>query len=184
MQSVPEQYRVESQRQDESSPRQQSASRALLTARPLTWAFVCWPRAVAQRLREEGRKPQAGPPEVLVAEVAQQNVPIFQEWVAQLTGPVNADITPKVQGYLLRQDYQNGYFVKKGQLLFELDPRQYQAGVEHAKARWRERQAAVEALSERRYPRYSAGGAERDSSKATRQRHSPAKLREGPDTGG
>ncbi len=40
---------------------------------------------------------------------------------------MNAEITPKVQGYLLKQDYQNGYFVKKGQLLFELDPRQYQA---------------------------------------------------------
>ena len=78
--------------------------------------------------------PPPGPPEVLVAEVAQQNVPIFQEWVSQLTGPVNADITPKVQGYLLRQNYQNGYFVKKGQLLFELDPRQFQAALEEAKA--------------------------------------------------
>ena len=64
----------------------------------------------------------------------QENVPIFNEWVAQLNGPVNADITPKVQGYLLRQDYQNGFFVKKGQLLFELDPRQYQAQVDEAKA--------------------------------------------------
>jgi membrane fusion protein, multidrug efflux system len=79
-------------------------------------------------------KPKAGPPEVLVAEVMQQDVPVFQEWVAQLNGPVNAEITPKVQGYLLKQDYQNGYFVKKGQLLFELDPRQYQAAVEEAKA--------------------------------------------------
>ncbi len=79
-------------------------------------------------------KPKAGPPEVLVADVVQQNVPIFNEWVAQLNGPVNAEITPKVQGYLLRQDYQNGFFVKKGQLLFELDPRQYEAAVEHAKA--------------------------------------------------
>jgi membrane fusion protein, multidrug efflux system len=78
--------------------------------------------------------PQAGPPEVLVAEVAQQDVPIFQEWVAQLNGSVNADITPKVQGYLLKQDYQNGYLVKKGDLLFELDPRQYQAAVEQAVA--------------------------------------------------
>ena len=75
-------------------------------------------------------KPKAGPPEVLVAEVMQQDVPIFNEWVAQLNGPVNAEITPKVQGYLLKQDYQNGFFVKKGQLLFELDPRQYQAAVE------------------------------------------------------
>ncbi len=79
-------------------------------------------------------KPKAGPPEVLVAEVVQQDVPIFQEWVAQLNGPVNAEITPKVQGYLLRQNYQNGYFVKKGQLLFELDPRQYQAALDQAKA--------------------------------------------------
>lgn len=78
--------------------------------------------------------PKAGPPEVLVSEVAQQNVPIFQEWVAQLTGSVNADITPKVQGYLLKQDYQNGSFVKKGELMFELDPRQYQAAVEAAQA--------------------------------------------------
>ena len=78
--------------------------------------------------------PPAGPPEVLVAEVAQQNVPIFQEWVAQLNGSVNADITPKVQGYLLQQHYQNGSFVKKGQLLFELDPRQFAAAVDEAKA--------------------------------------------------
>jgi RND family efflux transporter MFP subunit len=79
-------------------------------------------------------KPKAGPPEVLVAEVAQQDVPVFNEWVAQLNGPVNAEITPKVQGYLLKQDYQNGFFVKKGELLFELDPRQYQAAVEQAQA--------------------------------------------------
>jgi len=79
-------------------------------------------------------KPKAGPPEVLVADALQQDVPIFQEWVAQLNGPVNAEITPKVQGYLLKQDYQNGYFVKKGQLLFELDPRQYQAALEQAQA--------------------------------------------------
>ncbi len=93
--------------------------------------------------KEEAAK--AGPPEVLVAEVAQQNVPIYQEWVAQLTGPVNADITPKVQGYLLKQDYQNGYFVKKGELLFELDPRQYQAAVEQAEAQV---QVALAGLSE------------------------------------
>jgi membrane fusion protein, multidrug efflux system len=79
-------------------------------------------------------KPKAGPPEVLVAEAVQRDVPIYQEWVAQLNGPVNADITPKVQGYLLKQDYQNGYFVKKGQLLFQLDPRQYEAAVAQAKA--------------------------------------------------
>ena len=75
-----------------------------------------------------------GPPEVDVTEVVQQDVPIYQEWVAQLNGPVNADITPKVQGYLLKQIYMNGYFVKKGQLLFEIDPRPFQAALEQAKA--------------------------------------------------
>lgn len=82
--------------------------------------------------KEEAPKP--GPPEVSVVEPLQQNVPLYDEYVAQLNGPVNAEITPKVQGYLLRQVYQNGYFVRKGELLFELDPRQYQAAVEQAKA--------------------------------------------------
>jgi len=79
-------------------------------------------------------KPKMGPPEVLVVAAMQQDVPVVHEWVAQLNGPVNAEITPKVQGYLLKQDYQNGFFVKKGQLLFELDPRQYEAALDQAKA--------------------------------------------------
>lgn len=74
------------------------------------------------------------PPEVTVATVVQRDVPIYNEWIAQLNGPVNAEITPKVQGYLLKQEYQNGYFVKKGQRLFELDPRQYVAALDAAKA--------------------------------------------------
>ncbi len=82
--------------------------------------------------KEEAPRPM--PPEVTVTGVVQQNVPVYQEWVAQLNGPVNADITPKVQGYLLKQDYQNGFFVKKGQLLYELDPRPFVAALEQAKA--------------------------------------------------
>jgi RND family efflux transporter MFP subunit len=74
------------------------------------------------------------PPEVTVAAVVQQDVPIYNDWVAQLNGPVNAEITPKVQGYLLKQEYQNGFFVKKGQRLFELDPRQYEAALDAARA--------------------------------------------------
>ena len=82
--------------------------------------------------KEPPAKP--APPDVVVAGVIEQSVPIYGEWVAQLNGPVNADITPKVQGYLLKQDYQNGFFVKKGQLLFTLDPRQFEAAVDQAKA--------------------------------------------------
>jgi len=77
---------------------------------------------------------QAAPPDVKVAEVLQQDVPIFAEWVAQLNGPVNADITPKVQGYLLNQNYVNGSMVRTGQLLFQIDPRPFQAALDEAKA--------------------------------------------------
>jgi len=83
---------------------------------------------------EETKPAPPAPPEVTVATVVQHDVPMYDEWVAQLNGPVNAEITPKVQGYLLRQEYQNGYFVKKGQRLFELDPRQYEAALDAAKA--------------------------------------------------
>jgi membrane fusion protein (multidrug efflux system) len=74
------------------------------------------------------------PPDVQVAEVEQRDVPVYGEWVAQLNGPVNSDITPKVQGYLLTQDYVNGSLVKKGQLLFQVDPRPLQAALDQAKA--------------------------------------------------
>lgn len=121
--------------QENASPRKQSAVKSHRSARnAIILGLFAMALLLLTACEKKEEKPKAGPPEVLVAEVAQENVPVFQEWVAQLNGPVNAEITPKVQGYLLRQDYQNGYFVKKGQLLFELDPRQYQAAVEEAKA--------------------------------------------------
>jgi RND family efflux transporter MFP subunit len=83
---------------------------------------------------EKRTSPAAGPPEVEVASVLQQDVPVYGEWVAQLNGPVNADITPKLQGYLLSQDYVNGSLVRKGQLLFQIDPRPFQAALDQAKA--------------------------------------------------
>jgi membrane fusion protein, multidrug efflux system len=82
--------------------------------------------------KEEAPKPM--PPEVEVTNVVQRNVPNFQEWVAQLNGQVNADITPKVQGYLLKRDYTEGFFVHKGQLLYEIDPRPFVAALDQAKA--------------------------------------------------
>jgi len=78
--------------------------------------------------------PAPGPPDVEVTEVIQQDVPIYREWVAQLNGPINAAITPKVQGYLLTQNYNNGFFVKKGQLLFTIDPRPFVATLDQEKA--------------------------------------------------
>jgi membrane fusion protein (multidrug efflux system) len=74
------------------------------------------------------------PPEVEVSDVVEQDIPIYSEWIAQLNGPQNAQITPRVQGYLLRQDYQNGFFVKKGQLMYEIDPHPFQVSVDQAEA--------------------------------------------------
>jgi membrane fusion protein, multidrug efflux system len=78
--------------------------------------------------------PAPAPPEVEVTEVVQQDVPIYREWVAQLNGPINAAITPKVQGYLLTQNYNNGFFVTKGQLLFTIDPRPFIASLDQENA--------------------------------------------------
>jgi membrane fusion protein, multidrug efflux system len=83
---------------------------------------------------EKKAQPAPAPPDVDVAEVVQQDVPIYQEWVAQLNGDVNAEIVPKVQGYVLKRDYQEGTAVKKGQLLFDIDPRPFQAKVDQEKA--------------------------------------------------
>jgi membrane fusion protein (multidrug efflux system) len=78
--------------------------------------------------------PRMMPPEVEVSDVVEQDIPIYSEWIAQLNGPQNAQITPRVQGYLLRQDYQNGFFVKKGQLMYEIDPHPFQVSVDQAEA--------------------------------------------------
>ncbi len=72
------------------------------------------------------------PLEVEVAPVLQRDVPIYSEWIGTLDGMVNADIKAQVSGYLLQQDYTEGSFVKKGQLLFEIDPRPFQAVVDQA----------------------------------------------------
>lgn len=76
----------------------------------------------------------AAPPDVLVVEVQQQDVPISQEWVATLTGKVNADIHAQVAGYLIKQDYTNGTFVRKSAPLFQIDPRPFHAALDQAKA--------------------------------------------------
>ena len=65
-------------------------------------------------------------------EVEQKDVPIYGEWIGTLDGLVNADIKAQVSGYLLKQDYTEGSFVRKGQLLFEIDPRPFQAALDQA----------------------------------------------------
>ncbi len=72
------------------------------------------------------------PAEVEVATVQQRDLPIEREWVGTLDGMVNAAIKAQVSGYLLRQNYPEGSFVRTGQLLFEIDPRPFQAAVDQA----------------------------------------------------
>ena len=72
-------------------------------------------------------------PTVEVANVVQKDVPIIREWVGSTDGIVNAKINAQVQGYLIKQNYKEGSLVKKGQILFEIDPRTFQAALEQAK---------------------------------------------------
>ncbi len=76
--------------------------------------------------------PAALPPEVLVAEVVQQDVPIYFEWIGATEGYVNAQIRPRVQGSLRSRDYREGSLVKAGQLMFTIDPSEYQAALKQA----------------------------------------------------
>ena len=76
----------------------------------------------------------APPPDVDVVQVEQRDVPITREWVATLNGLVNAQVRAQVPGYLVKQFYANGALVKKGDPLFQIDPRPYQATLDQAKA--------------------------------------------------
>lgn len=107
-----------------------SAGRARLGLRVGTSVLL----AVVSATSGCGRKgpPEMPPPEVLVTKVAQRDVPIYSEWVGTIQGYVNAEIRPKVQGYLLTQNYPNGGVVKAGQLLFQVDPRQFEASLNQA----------------------------------------------------
>jgi membrane fusion protein (multidrug efflux system) len=76
--------------------------------------------------------PAKVPQEVVVVHVEQKDVPIYGEWIGTLDGLVNADVRAQVTGYLQTQGYQEGAFVKKGQLLFQIDPRPFQAVLDQA----------------------------------------------------
>ncbi|PWU05081.1 MAG: efflux transporter periplasmic adaptor subunit [Terriglobia bacterium] len=101
--------------------------RAIIAVASLTAILEsgCAKRTEAARSQE--------PLTVEVTPVQQRDVPIYNEWIGTLDGYVNADIKAQVTGYLLKQDYTEGSFVQKGQLLFEIDPRPFQAAVDQAR---------------------------------------------------
>ena len=79
-------------------------------------------------------KVASGPVDVDVIEVAKQDVQVEKEWVGTMDGSVNAVIRAQVQGYLIKQNYTEGQSVRKGQVLFEIDPRTFQANLDQARA--------------------------------------------------
>jgi RND family efflux transporter MFP subunit len=101
-----------------------SALACILCIGPILALAGCWRSQAAVKLPN---------PEVLVASPVQQDVAVQSEWVANLDGYVNADIRPQVSGYVISQDYKEGAFVRKGQVLFEIDPRPFQATLDHEK---------------------------------------------------
>jgi membrane fusion protein (multidrug efflux system) len=86
---------------------------------------------------------QTGPPEVLVTDVVQKEVPVIRQWVGTLNGSENAEVKARTTGYLQKHAYQEGGYVKKGDLLFEIDPRPFMATLAQAKGQLEEAKATM-----------------------------------------
>jgi len=116
----------------------------ILKIAAISTALVCL--LIVVIFYSQKRTVQASPPpplEVKVAEVVQENVPIYGKWVGTTDGMVNAEIRAQVSGYLLRQNYVEGSFVSKGQLMFEIDPRPFQAALDQANGKLAEAQGKL-----------------------------------------
>jgi len=103
----------------------------------LLWVAISWVGCA----KKEG--PAALAPEVEVTPVTQQDVPLYTECIATLDGYVNAQIEPQVSGYLMRQNYREGTFVHKGDLLFEVDPRPFEALLQQSKGQLAQAEAQL-----------------------------------------
>ena len=97
----------------------------------------------AVRPKHVSGAPAGAPPDVLVVEVQRKDVPVYGEWIGTLDGYSNADVRAQVTGYLSRQAYQEGSFVKQGQLLFEIDPRPFQAALDQAQGQLAQAKASL-----------------------------------------
>jgi membrane fusion protein (multidrug efflux system) len=108
-----------------------------LTSRIRDAAFLTLLGGCVLILGSCGRGSAAAPAPAITVEVAtvvQRDTPIYSDWVATLEGYVNADIQPRVPGYIVKQSYREGALVRKGDVLFEIDPRPLQAALDQAKA--------------------------------------------------
>ncbi|WP_153110376.1 efflux RND transporter periplasmic adaptor subunit [Propionivibrio limicola] len=110
-----------------------SRSPSALSLKRISIGFSCLVVALFAGC-EKAAPPAPTPPLVEVLSVEGRDVPIYREWVGSIDGDINATIRPQVTGYLIKQNYREGDVVKKGQVLFEIDPRTFQAAVDQAKA--------------------------------------------------
>ncbi len=116
-----------------------SRVRALFFSILLVVPFICLAAILTGCKKEQKSAPS--PPLVEVTDVVQKDVPIFSEWVGTADGFINATIRAQVQGYLIKQNYREGDVVRKGQVLFEIDPRTFEASLEYAKGQLEAQQA-------------------------------------------
>jgi RND family efflux transporter MFP subunit len=107
---------------------------AFILAAALTLATGCGKKQVVSA---------GAPPEVEVAAVVQQDVPLYTECISTLDGYVNAQIQPQVTGYLMKQNYTEGTIVHEGQVLFEIDPRPFDAALQQAKGQLAQAEAQL-----------------------------------------
>lgn len=92
----------------------------------------------------------AGPPEVLVTEAAARDVPVYREWIGTIDGSENAEIRARVTGHLTKRNYQEGSLVKKGDVLFEIDKRPFEAALAEARSQLEQAKAVkLAAVAER-----------------------------------
>jgi membrane fusion protein (multidrug efflux system) len=109
--------------------------RTLFNNRIATWAavvFIAAALTAASCTRATSAAGPPRPPDVEVVPAEQRDIPVYREWIGTLDGMVNAAIRAQVTGYLRSQNYSEGSFVRKGQLLFEIDPRPFQDAVDQA----------------------------------------------------
>src|ERR1700733_5458014 len=121
--------------------------KSVLKPKQVAWISVALLAAIlGVAVSRSGAKPSAQTPSSPVVEVApveQRDVPIYGEWIGTLTGQVNADVKGQVTGYLLTRNYKEGSFVRKGQILFEIDPRPFQAALDQARGQLAQAQAQL-----------------------------------------
>ena len=105
--------------------------------------LMCLMTAAGFGCKQEASSTVQPKPEVEVMEVVQKDVPIYTEWIGTTNGFDNAKIRAQITGYLLARDYREGAFVKKGTLLFQIDPQKFQADLDRAKGELERAQAML-----------------------------------------